>query len=1183
MKRLLLLLTSFVLVASVARAVEPVSDYRLVLSGPSVAEAVESARAQGQTATAVDRARVGRDYKAAVLAEQADLENELSARGLAVVSRTSILLNSVTVHAPPSRLDELKSLPGVLSVHPVRHYKRALATSVPFVGAPTVWATTNGFTGKGVRIGILDSGIDYTHADFGGSGKKSDYVNNDPTIVEPGSFPTAKVAGGTDLAGDDYDADGNFGSTTPSPDADPLDTPVGGNVLGHGTHVAGIAAGIGVLANGASFKGPYGPGIYTNHFTIGPGVAPEALLYAIKIFGAQGSTGLVPEALDWAADPNGDGNTDDHLDVANLSLGSDFGVQDTTDPESQAVSRLVHLGCVVVIAAGNEGNTSYVVGSPGVTPEATTVANIYDNGVAFTSIHVSAPPAIVGDYADVEAEFTPKLSVTGPITAQVVYTIPNDACSTIINAAALNGKIALLDRGTCFFSDKVRNAQQAGAIGVIVVNNQPGAPIGMAGQGDTTDIAIPAVMISINDGNTLKGALTNGLTATLAATAPIVHPELADVINESSSRGPALYNSKLKPDLSAPGSDITSAESGSGTNGIAYTGTSMATPHVAGAAALLKQQHPTWSAYDIKAALMNTASPSHDSAAHLYPESRTGAGRIAVEAASQTMVLVHNANPAAEVSLSYGAFELMAPTNLTHTIRIDNRGPTATFTIAVSNTVAQPGVTATPEFNTIDVASNTTATVDINISIDPSQLRPQPDLTSPSKIGDRVRFQLAEASGEVYVSSGLTKLHVPWQLTARALSSYQLAATNADLPPGDSVTLPAPTAGTSTHPQPLVSVFELGTSSPSQKLTFPDSAGDLLAVGAATDLAVAPSFDDARVFFGLVVDGKWTTPQRALQNLDIEIDLNNDGNPDYNILNSSYNNVLLNDLENPELATDALLSGSYVGASSDSSTATGVIAGSSWNVLDPGFRDTAPYHNAAMVHGVLAKSIGLSPTQTQFRYRATTFGPDITATSAPQDITSWITYDIAKPKIDPTPYGLKSSPFFDEGAGVQVLVNRTNVPAGATNVSALFIHQHNQPGSQIDILNVNLASALDSDHNGLPDAWELTYFGHLGNSAQDDPDHDGATNAQELAAGTNPTDPNSVFKIVSVKPAATSSGNTIQWLSVLSRSYDLERSTNLSSGFTAVATNVSGINGTDSANDANPPAHGPVFYRVKVH
>jgi len=551
------------------------------------------------------------------------------------------------------------------------------------------------------------------------------------------------VVGGTDLAGDDYDSSGQTGSSNPSPDPDPLDT-----TAGHGTHVAGILAGGGVLASGKAFAGPYGTNSYTNTFAVGPGVAPEASLYAIKVFGPSGTTGLTIEGLDWAADPNQDGSTSDHMDVVNLSLGSPFGVQDSTDPEEIAIRQLASLGCVVVISAGNSGNTPYIVGTPSTAPDALSVANVMDDAIAFSSTQITAPSSVAGNYQSAEGIFTPQLSVVGPISGQVIYASPNDACSALSNSADLKGKIALVDRGTCFFSDKVRALQTAGAIGVIVVNNVTGPPLQMAGSGTTSDIKIPAVMITLDDGNLLKQQLANGLTARLANTAAIAHPELADSVESSSSRGPALDSSNLKPDMAAPGSQILSASGGTGSGSVSYSGTSMASPHVAGAAAILKQLHPTWSSADIKAVLMNTAVPSHDQQGRLYAESRTGTGRLNVLAAAQTPLLLRNSASVKEVSLSFGALELAGITNIHKPIRIDNRGSARLVALSVSNTFADRGVTLALATNLITLAANAFTTVDAVLTVDPSLLHPQSDPTTPAALSKYPVQPLPEASGQ---------------------------------------------------------------------------------------------------------------------------------------------------------------------------------------------------------------------------------------------------------------------------------------------------------------------------------------------------------------------------------------------------------------------------------------------------
>ena len=198
-----------------------------------------------------------------------------------------MLGNALFVDLPDAEVATLSARPGIVRVQPERHFQRCTGTSIPFVRAPRAWSPAGGgFTGKGISIGIIDSGIDYTHADFGGAGTAAGFLANNPTRIEAGTFPTARVRGGTDFCGDDYDSTGEKGSPTARPDPDPLDPLANG----HGSHVAGIAAGQGVLKSGRPYTGPYTNQLSAADFEVGPGVAPQANLYALKVFGRDGST-----------------------------------------------------------------------------------------------------------------------------------------------------------------------------------------------------------------------------------------------------------------------------------------------------------------------------------------------------------------------------------------------------------------------------------------------------------------------------------------------------------------------------------------------------------------------------------------------------------------------------------------------------------------------------------------------------------------------------------------------------------------------------------------------------------------------------------------------------------------------------------------------------------------------------
>lgn len=536
----------------------------------------------------------------------AELRKALKALGAKERAALRVGANGLRALVKVRDLPSLRALPGVVSVAPVERHTPDLSSSVPWIGAPAVWGLHG--DGEGMRIAIIDTGIDYLHANFGGSGNPADYAANDKNVIEPGSFPTAKVIGGFDFAGPTYNA-GDPANNTPMPDPDPLD----GN--GHGTHVAGIAAGLGV------------PG------SIGPGVARGAQLYALKVFGdIGGSTSLTSDAIEWALDPNGDGSFEDAVDVINMSLGSSFGSPD--DPSAIATQNAVDLGVVVVASAGNSGNVPYVTGAPAVAEGAISVANSLAGFVP--ALQVNSPADLAGLYEARESAIAVPLSLTGPRSGDLVVADPLNACTPLANAAAMAGKIALVQRGACTFSAKHLNVQAAGATAIVVFNNVAGPPIVMGGS--PAGISIPGLMISLNDGTLLAGGIAAGNTVnvTLDAALRTTTPS-GDTLSASSSRGPGHGGSRFKPDVSAPGSGITSALVGSGTGPLTISGTSMAAPHVAGLAALLRDIHPELDPPAIKALIQNSTVTANSGGLGTdtpYPLARQGTGVVRADRAA---------------------------------------------------------------------------------------------------------------------------------------------------------------------------------------------------------------------------------------------------------------------------------------------------------------------------------------------------------------------------------------------------------------------------------------------------------------------------------------------------------------------------------------------------------------------
>ena len=367
------------------------------------------------------------------------------------------------------------------------------------------------------------------------------------------------------------------------------------------------------------------------------------------------------------------------------------------------------------------------IGSPGVAARAISV----DNGSVSLQLRVNAPNSVAGLYSAVEGTFTTPLADIAVITAPVVQALPHLVCDALTNAAALKGKIALIDRGICFFTDKIRKAQAAGAIGVIMVNNVDGDPVPMGGSGNTEDIKIPGVMISKADGARLAAVLDTEVNVTFTGDTVVQHPERADRLSESSSRGPSQPSFHLKPDLSAPGTEIRSARAGGGSRPAVFDGTSMSCPHVAGAAALLRQAHPGWPVEDIKAALMNTAVGLFDENHHRYPESQIGAGRLNVAAAVATPVVARVDTQDGEVAVNFGLLELSLPHTETRQVRLINHGNKAMrFDVAISNTIPFPGFVLTSKLSAISVPGQGAAILTIRLEADPSKFEHVVDQTS---------------------------------------------------------------------------------------------------------------------------------------------------------------------------------------------------------------------------------------------------------------------------------------------------------------------------------------------------------------------------------------------------------------------------------------------------------------------
>ncbi|MDX1999000.1 MAG: IPTL-CTERM sorting domain-containing protein [Thermoanaerobaculia bacterium] len=991
----------------------------LELADPPTAKiyAKELARAGSGPAAEATANAAARRHLAVVEGAQARVAGLLAAAEFRAteIYRVQKVYNGIAAFVAVDSLAALGRLPGVKAVHYLIPEYPLTSTSVPFVGAPAVWGNTIGLPaavqGEGITIGIIDTGVDYQHATFGGTGLLTDYQANDRTVISDGFFPSARVVGGFDFAGDLYN-----GSTVPAPDPDPMDC------NGHGTHVAAIAAGGGVNGDGTPFAGPYGPATPFGSLRIGPGTAPRASIYALRVFGCGGSTALTVSAIEWAADPNDDGDFSDHLDVINLSLGSNFGGRFTASAAAGDNASLV--GVIVAAASGNAGDTNFITSSPGSGDRVISVANTLDGGLAGAVLNVTAPGPVVGSYPAVNANFVPLQPAPAGQAGNIVLVDDGstagtggtltDGCQTpFVNAAAVAGNIALIDRGVCGFIVKAQNAQANGAIGVIVANNVTGDPVPIVMGGTAPPgpaVTIPSVNIARGTRDALVAAGA-GLAGNLGAANP------GDTVNASSSRGPRRISSpvRLKPDLSAPGTSILAAQSGIVCTGTApstgcivanpsgfipdnatltISGTSMATPHVAGFMALLRQLHPDWPVEHLKAVAMGGS--IHDptlganGSGAKFGLARIGAGRIDMPDSATDNVFAFNADDPGLVSVSFDT-EITGVASQQKRVRVVNESSTPkTYTVALTTpTNDAPGVSfSLPGGSSISVPAGGTAELVVQMSANANLMdHPNTDATlsllqaSPGAVaalGNLARHFLTEEGAYLTFSDGAgtdPDFRVPIYVGARPASMMTApatmvtggAATGSTTIPlsGTDVctgTLAPGPSCTGTFPVDVVSLvtpFELHVVSPRATTTAPDW-GDIQYAGAAFDPV------SGLLLFGVSAWGEWSSPTDVAFNISVDFDEN--GTYDRIVFNTNPG-TLSTVAGNAQAANDTFINTVFNTATS------GLSAGGASlfvNRVSAASVESGLFNNNVMFLAATPAQLGLVTGDTTFRYRVDT-------------------------------------------------------------------------------------------------------------------------------------------------------------------------------------------------------------------
>ena len=555
--------------------------------------------------------------RAAVRQGQTNIRRGVVDHGGTVLESMDTVVNGLIVNIPDARASELLQIPGVVRVQQARRLQLSLDRALPVHKVPDAWAELpngQGSAGAGIKIGMIDSGIDISNPAFG------------DTLPPVDGFP--KVLAATDQQFTNAKVIVAKNYTTLLPDGGEPDA---NDHMGHGT-------GTSMAAAGGTTVSPYG--------TI-TGVAPKAYLGNYKVADASGSSSdVIAKAVDDAVA--------DGMDVLNISLGARvFSYSDivTGSVAIAALEAAALAGVIVTVSAGNDGPSPGTIQDLASAPDAIAVGAIMnDRALAFAITAGGNAPyeAFLGDGAD------PGTPVTGPLFDVAKLDDTALACSPL-PAWSVAGMVVLILRGTCTFESKIDNAAAGGALAAVIYNSATGTPFltGLQGVGLAT---LPTLFMGQGDGIDLKSriAANPGLTATLDFLGATAFPARTD-LTDFSSRGPSL-GSALKPDLVAVGEELVTATESSDPNGELYDpsgfidvgGTSYSAPLTAGAAALLKGARPGLTMQQYRSLLINNAVAATSGPGTSATVSQSGGGVLNMLAALRGTVA---ANP---TSLNFG-------------------------------------------------------------------------------------------------------------------------------------------------------------------------------------------------------------------------------------------------------------------------------------------------------------------------------------------------------------------------------------------------------------------------------------------------------------------------------------------------------------------------------------------------
>lgn len=948
-----------------------------------------------------------RAYAASLKAKQDALMAQIARLGGTEVARVSKAYNALVVSTDASTLPQIAALPGVAALKPVIDHQLSLTTTVPYIGAKALQDL--GVTGAGVKIAILDSGIDYTHYNLGGSGSVADF--NAAAAAAGGAppaglFPTAKVIGGYDFVGEVW-PNGPL-----QPDDNPIDA---GSGSGHGTHVADIAG-------GASLDGLH------------KGVAPGAQLYAVKVCSSVSTScsGVaILQGLDWAVDPRGDMSFVGAADVINLSLGANYGQRE--NPSTEAVSNVVRFGIVAAIAAGNAGDRPYIVSSPSNAAEAISVAQTSMPQAKAIPLVVTAPASIAGtygntatvDWAPIVNGFAGSLVRTGTTTTASQACAPGDITNNIA------GKVALIDRGTCAVSLKVAAAAQRGAIGVIIANNASGdAPSFSFGGGAPL---VETLVVTQAIGSTLKNTLTSSAVA--VSVSPANSIALAGSMASTSARGPAYNFSAIKPEIGAPGASV-SAINGTGNGEGSFGGTSGATPMIAGSAALLLQKYPSALPSEIKARLMNSGNTAVFTnpatvPGELAPVSRIGGGEVRVDKAAAVTTGVWDATNPYNVGLSFGTVRLSAMTTFSKKVAVRNYSSAQrTYTITPGfrypSNAASGAVTLTAPA-TISVGPNATGAFVLTAKVDASKL-PAWNLGSASNQGNGALLQAVEFAGYVTVADATDGATIPWHILPHKAHNL-VADSSVALGGTGSGALNVSNIGGAVAS--TTDVFALTGTSPQMTGVMPAYGGGQVLIDLkAAGVRPASSGGNLAVQFAIASYGERAHPAYPAE-FDIYVDSKNQGVWDYVIYNAENGGF--------GVSGQTLV---YVQPLNPDGSSNGPATAK--------FYASADLNSSNMIYTVLAADIGIANASQQFTFAVLSFDDYFTGNLT--DVINPMTHTLGTPK-----YSAAASSFglaVGGSGALPVSAVAGGAAASPSQTGLLLMHTNARSGRESDPVTI---------------------------------------------------------------------------------------------------------------------------------